>query len=91
MNSIKSEGFFDGYDSMHQANVVPSLLTAHLAGSYLKDGGLCVLTGAEFIFKNPAGNMMDYALSKNLVHSLAHNLAQSGNLAEGSSLVTILP
>jgi hypothetical protein len=24
MNSIKSEGFFDGYAQMHQANVLPS-------------------------------------------------------------------
>ena len=91
MTKITDVNFFKSYEQMHKVNVNPTLLTAHLASSYLKKDGLCVITGAEFPFKSPAPDMLCYALSKNLVHSLANNVAKSGHLPENSSLVTILP
>lgn len=60
---------------MYDQNVTPSLVAGHLARHYLKDDGMLVLTGADSVYKEPLPATLSYALSKNLVHSLALNLA----------------
>ena len=42
---------------------------------YLNNDGLILLTGADYIYNNPAPEMITYALSKNFIHNLHLNLA----------------
>ena len=86
---IADEDFFDVYQQMYDFNVTPSLLAGHLAAHYLKPTGILMLTGADYVLKNPAPDMMTYTLAKNLVHSLAYNLAADDDIQ--GNVVTILP
>ena len=74
---------------MYEMNVLPTLLAAHLSTKYLNTGGFLMLTGADYVHKNPAPDMLSYTLAKNLVHSLGYNLARDAKIP--GSVITILP
>lgn len=87
--SIADEDFFQRYQEMYDMNVTPSLLAAHMATKYLNKGGFLMLTGAAGVYKQPSPEMLSYSLAKNLVHSLAYNLAKESSIP--GNVVTILP
>lgn len=94
---FEDPAFFEAYNQMMRMNVDSSLLsTTWLLGSYLalhllKHQGTLVLTGARGVYKAPSPDIMSYALSKNMVHSIAYSLAKSSHFQEKASLITILP
>lgn len=88
MSKISDPDFFEKYREMYFRNVTPALLAGHLAEDYLKKNGILMFTGADSIYKNPSPEIMSYALPKQMVHSLAYNLASS---ATDYRVLTILP
>lgn len=89
--SIKETDIFAQVRLMHEMQVLPTVLSGHLASKYLTPDGLLVLTGAALPFRQPAPGMLAYSLTKTAVHGVALNLAEKEDLPSGSSVVTILP
>jgi len=89
--SVKEKAIFSQLKLMYDMQVVPSVLSGHLAAKYLTPQGLLVLTGAALPFRQPAPGMLAYAVAKTAVHAIAMNLAESEGLPSQSTVVTILP
>ena len=75
---------------MHEMNLYPSILAAHIATKFLKPQGLVTFTGAAAVYKEPQPDMLAYSLAKAGVHYLASSLAEKAQKFEGR-VVTILP
>lgn len=95
---ITDPNFFEAYNQMVKMNVDSTLLSsldadagAHLATQLLKKGGSLILTGASGVYRTAAPDIMSYALAKNMVHAIAHNLSKSKCLPEDTKVWTILP
>jgi NAD(P)-dependent dehydrogenase (short-subunit alcohol dehydrogenase family) len=78
---------------MHEVNLYPSLLAAHLATKYLCTNGLVIFTGASSVYKEPQADMIGYALAKTGVHYLATSLAEKAAKKDhiDGKVITILP
>ena len=74
--SIDNTEIFSQMESMYKVNIVPPLLTGHIASQLLSDEGLLLLTGAALPFKQTAPDMLAYAVAKTATHALALNLAE---------------
>lgn len=74
--SIEDVDYLEKYDRMISANLMPSLLAAHLACRVMNKeySPLVIFTGAAAVFREPQPTMLGYSLSKTAVHSLAMNL-----------------
>lgn len=91
MGNIANPDIFAQWREMMALNVMPSLLTAHLATKFLADQGLLVFTGAADPFQGPTPGILAYSLSKNAVHSLALNMAARTDIPSITTVLTILP
>lgn len=91
MGSIASADVFAQWRQMMELNVMPSLMTAHLATKFLEDQGLLVFTGAAGPFQAPTPGILVYSLSKNVVHSLALNMSTRTDISSIATVLTILP
>jgi len=91
--SIKDDDYFEKVRFMHEVNLYPSLLAAHLATKYLSSNGLVIFTGANAVYKEPQPDMIGYALAKTGVHYLATNLAEKAAKKDhiDGKVITILP
>lgn len=77
---------------MLSKNVYPSLIASHMLNEYLNENGTLILTGADYIYNNPAPEMITYALSKNMIHNLHLNLSKSKIVQEKNlNVITMLP
>ena len=76
---------------MIEINLYPSLLTCHLATTFLNDNGIVVLTGSAAVFKDVTPGNLGYGLAKTAVHCLALNLATRENIPSTATVSTILP
>jgi len=91
MGNAANPEIFAQWRQMMEMNVMPSLMTAHLATQFLADQGLLVFTGAAGPFQSPTPGLLAYALSKNAVHSLALNMSTRTDISSVSTVLTILP
>ncbi len=89
--SAKEDEILSKWGAMSSQLVEPALLTAHLSSLYLKPGGLCILTGAFAAYKDTGPEMLAYHTGKVATHNIGLNLAASDELAEGATVLTILP
>jgi len=89
--SIQDPKIFSQLQLMHDIQVVPAFLTAHLASKYLNPAGLLLFTGAATPFRQPAPFMLAYAVEKTAVHGLAMNLVDCEDLPADTTIATILP
>lgn len=48
-----------------------------MLNEHINNNGILLLTGADYIYNNPAPEMITYALSKNMIHNLHLNLSKS--------------
>jgi len=88
---IDDPNFFEAYNQMMRMNVDSTLLSTYLASQLLKNQGTLILTGAQSVYKTPVPDILSYALAKNMVHSIAHNLSKVSPFKDQASLITILP
>lgn len=49
--NIKEDNYYETVRQMHEVNLYPTLLAAHLATKYLEKGGLVTFTGAAAVYK----------------------------------------
>ena len=77
---------------MMRINLLPSLLTAHVATYSLADNGFLLFTGAGAIFKEASPNLMGYSLAKIATHGLALNMAfRDQGIVAGSTVSSGIP
>ena len=87
VGGIGDADVFNKVEKMYKMNVVPTLVSAHLASNYFTPSkGLCVLTGAQSALV-PLSWAFGYGLSKEAVHYIIRTLA----LDEKGRTVGILP
>ncbi|OMJ70953.1 hypothetical protein SteCoe_30948 [Stentor coeruleus] len=89
--NIANPEIFAQTRQMIEINLYPSLLTCHLATSFLNENGLIILTGAASVFKDVTPGNLAYGLAKTAVHSLALNMATQESIPNTSVVSTILP
>ncbi|KAK5641489.1 hypothetical protein RI129_010036 [Pyrocoelia pectoralis] len=78
-------------DLMWRQSVWSSVISASIAASHLKEGGLLTLTGASAALGETPG-MIGYGMAKAAVHHLTKSLAgKDSGLPTGSTCVAILP
>jgi dihydropteridine reductase len=86
-----SKDFLKNSNLMWQQSVQSSLVSASLAPTLLKEGGVLVLTGAQSALK-PTPGMIGYGLAKAAVHHLTQSLgAPKSGLPTGATALAILP
>lgn len=78
-------------DLMWRQSVWSSLISAEIAASHLKEGGLLSLTGAKAALEATPG-MIGYGMAKGAVHNLVKSLAANDSgMPKESSTFAILP
>jgi len=93
MGTAASEDLLDGAEAMVASSYYASLVSARVASSFLRPGGLLLLPGAAAA---PAAlpGLLPYVPVKAAVHSLARCMAASpkdAGLPEGTKVVTLAP
>jgi len=88
-----SEEFLKNSQLMWSQSVCSSLITAHLAAKFLKEGGCLTLAGAApAIDSAGTPGMMGYGLAKAAIHQLTKSLAdKDSGLPSGSFVASIAP
>uniref|UniRef100_A0A0M3I314 Dihydropteridine reductase n=2 Tax=Ascaris TaxID=6251 RepID=A0A0M3I314_ASCLU len=78
-------------DLMWKQSVWSSAISARIAATHLKEGGLLQLTGAAPVMEGTP-NMIGYGMAKAAVQHLTKSLAKKGSgMPEGSCTLAILP
>ncbi|XP_057305681.1 dihydropteridine reductase-like isoform X1 [Hydractinia symbiolongicarpus] len=86
-----SKAFIKNSNLMWKQSVWSSCISASLASSHLKQGGVLQLTGAVPALAGTAG-MIGYGMAKAAVHQLTKSLAaDNGGLPKNAVIATILP
>ncbi|XP_003738718.1 dihydropteridine reductase [Galendromus occidentalis] len=89
--NAKSADFIKNCDLMLKQSTWTSVIAASLSANFLKEGGLCALTGAQPCLTATPG-MIGYGLAKASVHHLVSSLAASkGGLPARATVHAILP
>eukprot|EP01132_Coremiostelium_polycephalum_P010114 gene10114-12406_t len=89
MGGVKSEGFFGSVQKMIDMNFSSAVATAYLAGKFLTDQGVLVLTGAVSAL-SPTPALLGYGMTKAATHHLVKSLAVKDSGVNGTTLA-ILP
>eukprot|EP00941_MAST-03F_sp_MAST-3F-sp1_P003746 g3746.t1 len=94
---IGADDLIESMETMWQMNMHSAVVAAQVAKTYLKDGGLLVLTGAAAA-TGPTPGMLSYGVSKAATHHLTASLASPGGLFDstfdgkvGRTAIAILP
>jgi len=89
--SPASKDFIKNSEAMWRSSVWPASISASLAASHLKEGGLVVLPGAAPAVSGTP-TMAGYGMAKAAVHQLTSSLASPGSgLPENSVAAALLP
>lgn len=89
--SPASKDFIKNAELMWKSSVWPASITARLACTHLKEGGVVVLPGAQPAVKGTP-TMAGYGMAKAAVHQLVTSLAEEkSGLPAGCLAVAILP
>lgn len=85
------KGLAKSADLMWRQSVWSSVVSASIAASHLKEGGLLTLTGASAALQETPG-MIGYGMAKAAVHHLTKSLSgKDSGLPTGATCVAILP
>jgi len=89
--NANNKDFIKNTDLMCKQSVWTSVIAASLSAKFLKEGGLCALTGAKAGLE-PTPGMIGYGMMKASVHHLVTSLAApKSGMPKGSTVLAILP
>lgn len=89
--SASNKDFIKNCDLMCKQSMWTSVIAASLSAKFLKEGGLCALTGAQAALE-PTPGMIGYGMMKASVHHLVGSLsAPKGGLPKNATVLAILP
>jgi len=89
--SVKDQDIFKRYQQAEREQALPALLTSYLAAKYLAPNGLVLFTGGATPFQKSCPGALPYGITKDIVHSVALNLADKEDISTDATVVTILP
>lgn len=91
---LHDENLFETMDYMYRTSVESSLVTARLASTFMREGGLFLLIGSVAALpETNAPKMLGFGSAKASVHQMVRLLSASvgSDLPTGSSVVAIVP
>lgn len=91
---LNDENLFETMDYMYRTSVESSLVTARLASTFMREGGLFLLIGSVAALpETNAPKMLGFGSAKASVHQMVRLLSASvgSDLPNGSSVVAIVP
>ena len=90
--NLSNEEIIAVSERMYNANVLTSILAAHIAKTHMNKNGLLIFTGAIGVKDSMGTGILAYQLAKNSVYYLTNLLSENPEeLQNVSKIITLLP